>query len=282
MLVLLSFHTGHECGHGGFSANPMVNDITGLIIHSFLLVPYFSWKISHRRHHSNTGNIERDEVFVPDVDYDQHAPKADLNGYIYPPDETDNYAVDFFAQLQGIIIRSFWLLIMLTLGWPAYLLYNVSSNKSYPTDTLVSHFLPNSPLFKSSVTFGREPTGQGKLVILSDLGMLAMGSGLWWLSTVYGFSNIAYYYLIPLMNNIGWLVTYTFLQHTDKQLPHYDSSEWDWLRGALATVDRDYGILNIFNHHIGDTHIVHHMVREDAHQLSVVRSPPYSVSLCNC
>ncbi|RVW30727.1 Delta(12)-fatty-acid desaturase FAD2 [Vitis vinifera] len=35
-----------------------------------------------------------------------------------------------------------------------------------------------------------------------------------------------------------------YQKHTHPSLPHYDSSEWDWLRGALATMDRDYGILN--------------------------------------
>lgn len=30
----------------------------------------------------------------------------------------------------------------------------------------------------------------------------------------------------------------TYLQHTHPNLPHYLDKEWDWLRGALATVDR--------------------------------------------
>ncbi|KAE8664430.1 Omega-6 fatty acid desaturase, endoplasmic reticulum [Hibiscus syriacus] len=51
----------------------------------------------------------------------------------------------------------------------------------------------------------------------------------------------------------------TYLQHTHPALPHYDSSEWDWLRGALSTVDRDYGILNKVFHNITDTHIAHHL-----------------------
>jgi omega-6 fatty acid desaturase (delta-12 desaturase) len=33
-------------------------------------------------------------------------------------------------------------------------------------------------------------------------------------------------------------VTITFLQHTHPNLPHYEDDEWDWIRGALATVDR--------------------------------------------
>lgn len=51
----------HECGHQAFSENHIVNDIVGLIFHSVLFVPYHSWKITHRRHHSNAGSCENDE-----------------------------------------------------------------------------------------------------------------------------------------------------------------------------------------------------------------------------
>lgn len=52
-------------GHGAFSEYNRVNDMVGLVIHSALLTPYHSWKISHRKHHSNTGSCENDEAFVP-------------------------------------------------------------------------------------------------------------------------------------------------------------------------------------------------------------------------
>ncbi|KAK4354509.1 hypothetical protein RND71_026703 [Anisodus tanguticus] len=55
----------HECGHQAFSDYPWINDTVGLILHSALLAPYFSWKYSHRHHHSNTGSLERDENYVP-------------------------------------------------------------------------------------------------------------------------------------------------------------------------------------------------------------------------
>ena len=52
----------------------------------------------------------------------------------------------------------------------------------------------------------------------------------------------------------------TLLQHTHKSLPHYNDEEWDWLRGALCTVDRSYGrFLNVMHHHIADTHVAHHL-----------------------
>lgn len=45
-------------------------------------------------------------------------------------------------------------------------------------------------------------------------------------------------------------VMITFLQHTHPKLPHYGDGEWDWLRGAMATVDRSYGVLDHVFHHI--------------------------------
>lgn len=50
--------------------------------------------------------------------------------------------------------------------------------------------------------------------------------------------------MAPLMVVNFYLVLITLLQHTHPSLPHYDDAEWDWLRGALSTVDRDYGFLN--------------------------------------
>lgn len=38
------------------------------------------------------------------------------------------------------------------------------------------------------------------------------------------------------------------------------SQEWQWLRGALCTVDRSFGpLLDHTFHHIVDTHVCHHL-----------------------
>ena len=55
----------HECGHQAFSNYKWVNDSVGWVLHSALLVPYHSWRISHKNHHSYTCSMEKDEVFVP-------------------------------------------------------------------------------------------------------------------------------------------------------------------------------------------------------------------------
>ena len=66
-------------------------------------------------------------------------------------------------------------------------------------------------------------------------------------------------YVIPYLVVNNWLVMITLLQHTHPKLPHYNDKEWDWLRGALATVDRSFGFLDFFFHHIADTHVAHHL-----------------------
>lgn len=56
-----------------------MNDTVGLVIHSALFTPYHSWKISHRKHHSNTGSCENDEAFVPFTENEIRAMQFDIS-----------------------------------------------------------------------------------------------------------------------------------------------------------------------------------------------------------
>ncbi len=86
-------------------------------------------------------------------------------------------------------------------------------------------------------------------------------------------------YVIPYLIVNSWLVTITLLQHTHPKLPHYADKEWDWLRGALATVDRSYGFLDFFFHHIADTHVTHHLFSTiPFYHAEEVRDPTPSLS----
>ena len=234
---------GHECGHGGFADSQTVNDVVGWVIHSALLVPYFSWQISHRKHHSNTGNLQRDEVFVPRKAGKETAAAASH------ADHDEKLTIVQAAESLHRIVR---IALMLTLGWPLYLLTNTTSNPSYPKSWRLNHFVPSSPIY-ADIRNGQ------LLVLLSDLGLLLAIAALTALSYTFSFASVLYYYLLPYMVTNLFLVLITFLQHTDHALPHYDNDKWDWLRGALATVDRDYGVLNSVMHHIMDTHVVHHL-----------------------
>lgn len=216
----------HECGHHAFSDSSLLDDLVGLVLHSFLLVPYFSWKYSHRRHHSNTGSLERDEVFVP-------KPRSSLAWYS-----------KYLNNPPGRVLT---LAVTLTLGWPLYLAFNVSG-RPYPR--FACHYDPYGPIYSDR---------ERAQIMVSDAGVMTMGYLLYKATAAWGFWSVVRIYGVPLLVVNGWLVLITFLQHTHPSLPHYDSSEWDWLRGALATVDRDYGVLNRVFHHINDTHVAHHL-----------------------
>uniref|UniRef100_A0A7N0TL23 Fatty acid desaturase domain-containing protein n=1 Tax=Kalanchoe fedtschenkoi TaxID=63787 RepID=A0A7N0TL23_KALFE len=216
----------HECGHHAFTDFQWLDDVTGLVLHSALLVPYFSWKYSHRRHHSNTGSVERDEVFVP-------KPKTKISLYS--------------KFLNNPLGRLLTIVFTLTLGWPLYLAFNISGR---PYDRFACHFDPYGPIYNDRERLQIFISDIGLVTAVYILYRVAMIKGLAWLLCIYG---------VPLLICNGFLVLITYLQHTHPALPHYEQSEWDWVRGALATVDRDYGILNKVFHNITDTHVVHHL-----------------------
>ncbi|RLN90169.1 hypothetical protein BBJ28_00011773 [Nothophytophthora sp. Chile5] len=66
------FTVGHDAGHGAFSRYHLLNFVVGTFIHSLILTPFESWKLTHRHHHKNTGNIDRDEIFYPQRKADDH------------------------------------------------------------------------------------------------------------------------------------------------------------------------------------------------------------------
>lgn len=216
----------HECGHQAFSDHWWINDGVGWVFHSILLVPYFSWKHTHRRHHQHTGSMGKDEVFVPSLGA-----------------ATDK--THWFKKTP--LYRTGHLLVQQLAGWPMYLFMNTSGHE---TERWASHFDPYSPLFTKKERIE---------IVYSDIGIALMLTGLGYLWKLFGFAWLAKMYIVPLFWVNHWLVMITFLQHTHISLPHYDDKEWDWLRGAMATVDRSYGILDWVFHNIADTHVAHHL-----------------------
>lgn len=210
----------------------------GAVLHSLLMVPYWSWKHSHRRHHSNTGSVTKDEVFVPPVEADP-ATRTAFQRFLRTP-----------AGRAGSIAFS------LTLGWPAYLAFNIAG-REYPSTNWVSHFDPHSPIFSK-----RERAS----IVASDAGLVVAACAVAAVARAVGWLPVLALYGVPLAVTNAWLVTITLLQHTHPALPHYDDADWAWLAGALSTVDRDYGaFLNAVHHHIGDTHVAHHLFSQIPH-----------------
>lgn len=221
----------HECGHGAFSDYKLLNDVMGWILHSALLVPFFSWKYSHRNHHANTGSSENDEAFVP---FRKSTHKAS-------------------EMIEETPICSLInLFLMLTMGWlPGYLIKNMGGPPKYWGAKSRTHFNPNSALFKPQEYWG---------VVMSDVGMILVLGLLGWGIYAHGFCAFFNYYFVPYLIVHANLVTFTYLHHTDVYMPHFDDNEWSWLRGALSTIDRSWGsFFDHYFHHITDTHVAHHL-----------------------
>nr|QHB50178.1 delta (12) fatty acid desaturase [Sparassis latifolia] len=69
MTWLLYEATIAGCFKGSYSLVSGSSDMNFLtyleIAHTILLTPYFSWKITHHRHHIAHASMERDQLFVP-------------------------------------------------------------------------------------------------------------------------------------------------------------------------------------------------------------------------
>ena len=112
---------------------------------------------------------------------------------------------------------------------------------------VMNHFMPNE-IF---------PARWHMKVCLSTAGLVGfVGTMLY----CFGPCTLAYWYGGPYMVVNGWLVMYTYLQHTSPDIPHYNTKEYTFFMGATSTIDRPYNVLtNYLHHHIGDSHVVHHI-----------------------
>jgi omega-6 fatty acid desaturase (delta-12 desaturase) len=199
----------HECGHQSFSPSKILNDTTGWVCHSALLVPYFSWKISHGKHHKATGNMERDMVFVPKTRQDYATRIGKMVHEIHELTEETPIATIIHSIGQQL------------LGWPMYLIGNVTGHNNHEKQvegrgkgkvngftTGVNHFNPGSPLYEAK---------DAKLILLSDLGLAITISVLTALCKTYGFQNMLVWYFIPYLWVNHWLGTCTLKLHICSQ-----------------------------------------------------------------
>merc|ERR1719152_720682 len=232
----------HECGHGGFSQYEQLNDAVGWVLHSFLLVPYYSWQYSHAKHHANTNSIQDGESHTPNT-------KSDIPEYQWMHETIGD---DAFAVWQVVAHLLF--------GWPMYLVFNFTGARrlhdksAIPDGAILDHFRPSSQLF---------PPGWGRRVALSTLGCALTLVGLAAAGSRVGHLKVALMYWPAYLWCNAWLVLYTWLQHTSPDVPQYGDDEWTWLKGALSTIDRPYAecfhFFDWMHHHIGSTHVCHHI-----------------------
>lgn len=248
--------TAHEAGHFAFSDNLPLQTAVGFLFHSALLVPYFSWQRSHSVHHGNTNHIYDGETHVPPVKSNGKKTSFGLTKSIFQAIAG--------KKIGNIVFGSLELVKHLIFGWPAYLLTGITGG---PSRGVTNHFLP-FPLTKPTDP-SKELFHRGNLkskVIISDLGVAAFLAGLAMMASKFGITTMLALYGGPLIIVNAWLVAYTWLQHTDTDVPHLSSAggDYSFVKGAFLTIDRPYeklmwGIIDFLHHHIGSTHVVHHL-----------------------
>ena len=227
----------HECGHRAFTRHRWIQDVIGFTLHSALLVPYFSWQRSHALHHAKTNHLDEGETFVPARDT---TPAGRAWSRLQERLGDEAFAV--FIMLVNFLV-----------GWPLYLTTGATGG---PARGMTSHFWPARPF--STALF----PGQWRAKAwVSTLGVVAMLGCLgWWAFAAGSIVPVVALYIGPYFVVNFWLVLYTWLQHTDVEVPHFADDEWSWVRGAFMSVDRPYGpALDFLHHRIGSTHVAHHM-----------------------
>jgi len=132
----------------------------GFLMHSFLLVPFHSWRITHSTHHKATGNLDKDTAFVP----------LSRRAWIEATYGTgaDAEGVELSQLTQDAPLVLLWnCLVHQLFGWPGYLLFNITGQKYRIPFPKQSHFYlgQDSPLYKKE---------QLPLIVLSDIGVISM------------------------------------------------------------------------------------------------------------
>lgn len=182
----------HDCGHDSFSANLTVNAVTGWFLHSILMVPFFSWKFSHARHHRYHNHMEKDTVFVP-----HRKSEAKTNATILQKIVDHSAADTPIVSVAALIFHQ-------VLGWPAYILMNagagpkslITKERATSSSYKQSHLDPTSHVFT---------TAEAPFVALSNVGLLLTMGALYMASTRVGLSTVLLAYGLPYLWMNHWI-----------------------------------------------------------------------------
>mmetsp|Transcript_7379 Transcript_7379/g.10458 ORF Transcript_7379/g.10458 Transcript_7379/m.10458 type:complete len:384 (+) Transcript_7379:150-1301(+) len=220
------FIIGHDCGHTTFSDSDLLNDIVGHITHGSILVPYYPWQLSHRRHHMYHNHVDKD--------------------YSHPWYTPERFARPDESLAREVHNHHNWLFGLFPFyGWHIYLYGMPDGN----------HYIP----FSNQRMWKESETKEYYKCILSTVVVLAFLIGHF---NLFGaqIMPFLYYYGVPYVIFGWWLVTVTYLQHHNHDTLAYDDKEWKFVDAAFETVDRTFGFgLDTLHHHITDGHVAHHL-----------------------
>lgn len=185
----------HDCGHDSFSENLTVNAITGWFLHCMLMVPFFSWKFSHARHHRYHNHMDKDTVFVPHRKSDVEAKKT-------KPTLLEKIMDHSAADTPIITVAS--LIFHQVLGWPAYILMNAGAGKKSLTkgDRYTSSRYKQSHLDPTAHVF---TPSEAPFVALSNVGLILTMTALYVWSRSVGTSTVLLAYGLPYLWMNHWI-----------------------------------------------------------------------------
>ncbi|CAG8515741.1 6941_t:CDS:2 [Diversispora eburnea] len=211
------FVLGHDCGHGSFSKYGLLNDTVGTFLHTLLLVPYTNWKLSHRHHHKNTSNIDKDEVFFPlkKSEKQEKMPSSEV--------------IPYFG---------------LGFGWLTYLLIGYGPRAC-------SHINPFDPLFEKH----RLGSIISLTSVIIALCLLSYGSIIWGTITMIKYYFLPWLVFSSWLVITTFLHHHGAEENI--KLPWFTNEEWSYVVGNLSSVDRNYGILHNITHNIGTHQVHH-------------------------
>ncbi len=237
----------HECGHDAFCDNRRLQNTIGFVLHSALLVPYFSWQRSHAIHHAKTNHV---------IDGETHVPKQ-------VETEAGERALNTRRRVGTAVHATAGIVARLLFGWPVYLLTGATGG---PQRGVTNHFWPLAPFSRALF-----PARWARKVIASAVGVLTVVAALAaWAVAAGSIMPVLALYVAPYLVCNAWLVAYTWMHHTSVDTPHYDDEDWSYVRGAFCSIDRPYGrVLDLVHHHIGSTHVAHHLFARIPHYHAV-------------
>ena len=156
--------------------------------------------VRHQKHHKNTGNIDRDEVFMPI--------RKKFQNIFYLQD---------YRNLANIYFG-------FGAAWFLYLLFGYTPNNRF-----LYHFWPYHSVFYSHK---KEILGSHFFYALS---LMALSI---WIQKA-GFFYVLMMYGIPLTIFAFWIVLTTFLHHNERNSVHWFSgNKWTYVKGNLSSFDR--------------------------------------------
>jgi len=235
------FVVGHDCGHGSFSSSKSLNYLVGYISHHFLLVPYYGWAMSHKKHHTFHGNLEFDESHVP----------ITFQRWMIVVQNRENRL--------GVFLAKTYKFLMYVTG-AIYFSYLWMSYQA-KDNAFTSHYIPSKYL----------KTDRNKLDVYAGLvgylaALIAVG-----VSFYYNPMVTLFLYILPLVVCYHLLVMVTYMQHHFPESKWFYNENWNYLKGAMTSMDHYYSnrlldrAVSFFWHRISTDHIVHHIFTDIPH-----------------